>query len=239
MRDLLAFIRSLQLSEPHEQVAGHASWITGEICTANAVVLSAWPAPGGAALVAALIGCPRQPGQHPPLDTTDFDPLDKYPYRGWESLYRDQFKWDKVVRSTHSANCTGSCSWMVYVKDGVMVREEQAVRLSAHQQGLARLQPARLPEGRVLRRIRLRRPAAQVSTDAQGTARRQARGARQRPVGARLVGRGARLHRDETARQHLSTRPRRELVLLRDSGDESGQLRGRGAASVITSAACF
>jgi complex iron-sulfur molybdoenzyme family reductase subunit alpha len=57
---------------------------------------------------------------------TDFDPLTSYPYRGWESLYRDQFTWDKVVRSTHSANCTGSCSWMVYVKDGVMVREEQA-----------------------------------------------------------------------------------------------------------------
>jgi len=59
-------------------------------------------------------------------DDLDFDPLDRYPYRGWELLYRKQFSWDKVVRSTHSANCTGSCSWMVYVKDGVMIREEQA-----------------------------------------------------------------------------------------------------------------
>jgi complex iron-sulfur molybdoenzyme family reductase subunit alpha len=78
----------------------------------------------GAALLA---GCGRPGTPVPaPLDEAAFDPLDFYPYRGWESLYRDQFTWDKVVRSTHSANCTGSCSWMVYVKDGVMVREEQA-----------------------------------------------------------------------------------------------------------------
>ncbi|MBL8793627.1 MAG: molybdopterin-dependent oxidoreductase, partial [Planctomycetia bacterium] len=82
---------------------------------------------GTAALLASLPGCARKPAVAPGLlETTEFDPLDIYPFRGWESLYREQFKWDKVVRSTHSANCTGSCSWMVYVKDGVMVREEQA-----------------------------------------------------------------------------------------------------------------
>ena len=81
----------------------------------------------GAGGLGLLVGLPgmREPetGHGEPVD---FDPLDRYPYRGWESLYREQFKWDKVVRSTHSANCTGSCSWMVYVKDGVMLREEQA-----------------------------------------------------------------------------------------------------------------
>ncbi len=60
------------------------------------------------------------------FEVVDFDPLHKYPYRGWEALYRKQFSWDRVVRSTHSANCTGSCSWKVFVKDGIMVREEQA-----------------------------------------------------------------------------------------------------------------
>jgi complex iron-sulfur molybdoenzyme family reductase subunit alpha len=60
------------------------------------------------------------------FDIVDVDPLQSYPYRGWEDLYRKQFTWDRVVRSTHSANCTGSCSWKVYVKDGVMLREEQA-----------------------------------------------------------------------------------------------------------------
>ncbi len=42
------------------------------------------------------------------------------------SLPASSSSWDRVVRSTHSANCTGSCSWKVYVKDGVMLREEQA-----------------------------------------------------------------------------------------------------------------
>ncbi len=32
---------------------------------------------------------------------------------------------DKVVRSTHGVNCTGSCSWKVYVKDGIITWETQ------------------------------------------------------------------------------------------------------------------
>ncbi|MFH0794203.1 MAG: molybdopterin-dependent oxidoreductase [bacterium] len=60
------------------------------------------------------------------FDIVNVDPLKLYPYRGWEDLYRRQFTWDRVVRSTHSANCTGSCSWKVYVRDGIMLREEQA-----------------------------------------------------------------------------------------------------------------
>ncbi len=60
------------------------------------------------------------------FDIVDLDPLKSYPYRGWEELYRNQHGWDRVARSTHSANCTGSCSWKVYVKDGIMLREEQA-----------------------------------------------------------------------------------------------------------------
>jgi anaerobic selenocysteine-containing dehydrogenase len=30
-----------------------------------------------------------------------------------------------VVRSTHGVNCTGSCSWKVYVKDGIITWESQ------------------------------------------------------------------------------------------------------------------
>jgi nitrate reductase alpha subunit len=30
-----------------------------------------------------------------------------------------------VVRSTHGVNCTGSCSWKVYVKDGIITWETQ------------------------------------------------------------------------------------------------------------------
>ncbi|MBZ5500009.1 MAG: molybdopterin-dependent oxidoreductase [Acidobacteriia bacterium] len=73
-----------------------------------------------------LPGCSRK--EKPALTNLqgDLDPLRSYPYRGWEDFYRKIWTWDKVVRSTHSANCTGSCSWKVYVRNGVMVREEQA-----------------------------------------------------------------------------------------------------------------
>jgi len=45
---------------------------------------------------------------------------------GWEEFYRNRWQYDKVVRSTHGVNCTGSCSWMVHVKDGVVAWELQA-----------------------------------------------------------------------------------------------------------------
>ena len=54
------------------------------------------------------------------------DPIGDYPYRDWEDLYREQWDWDSTARSTHSVNCTGSCSWEVFVRNGQVWREEQA-----------------------------------------------------------------------------------------------------------------
>ncbi len=45
--------------------------------------------------------------------------------RDADSFYRDRWSHDKVVRSTHGVNCTGSCSWKVYVKDGIITWEAQ------------------------------------------------------------------------------------------------------------------
>ncbi|MEU4564909.1 nitrate reductase subunit alpha [Actinoplanes sp. NPDC023936] len=44
----------------------------------------------------------------------------------WDAFYRDRYRYDKVVRSTHGVNCTGSCSWNVFVKDGLITWEHQA-----------------------------------------------------------------------------------------------------------------
>ncbi len=44
-----------------------------------------------------------------------------------EEFYRERWRHDKVVRSTHGVNCTGSCSWRVFVKDGIITWEAQAV----------------------------------------------------------------------------------------------------------------
>ncbi|MCH8202878.1 MAG: nitrate reductase subunit alpha [Proteobacteria bacterium] len=45
--------------------------------------------------------------------------------RGWEDAYRKRWQHDKIVRSTHGVNCTGSCSWKIYVKGGLVTWETQ------------------------------------------------------------------------------------------------------------------
>lgn len=45
--------------------------------------------------------------------------------RDGDVFYRDRWSHDKVVRSTHGVNCTGSCSWKIYVKDDIITWETQ------------------------------------------------------------------------------------------------------------------
>jgi DMSO reductase family type II enzyme molybdopterin subunit len=41
-------------------------------------------------------------------------------------VWRDNWTWDRVAKGTHTrANCIGACAWNVFVKDGVVWREEQ------------------------------------------------------------------------------------------------------------------
>jgi DMSO reductase family type II enzyme molybdopterin subunit len=49
-------------------------------------------------------------------------------YGDWRDVYRERWRWDKIVRSTHFVNCwyQAHCAFDVYVKDGVVWREEQA-----------------------------------------------------------------------------------------------------------------
>lgn len=60
-------------------------------------------------------------------DSGDSAALREYAYRGWEDLYRRQWQWDRVARTTHFVNCwyQAHCAWNVYVKDGIVWREEQ------------------------------------------------------------------------------------------------------------------
>ena len=48
-------------------------------------------------------------------------------YRSWEDFYRNRWSYDRVVRSTHGVNCTGGCSWNIYVKQGIVTWEMQAL----------------------------------------------------------------------------------------------------------------
>ncbi|KAA3654244.1 MAG: nitrate reductase subunit alpha [Proteobacteria bacterium] len=45
--------------------------------------------------------------------------------RNWEDAYRNRWRHDKVVRSTHGVNCTGGCSWKIFVKNGLVSFEMQ------------------------------------------------------------------------------------------------------------------
>ncbi len=47
--------------------------------------------------------------------------------RTWEEFYRNRWQHDKVVRSTHGVNCTGSCTWQIHVKDGIVTWEMQGL----------------------------------------------------------------------------------------------------------------
>ena len=53
-------------------------------------------------------------------------------YEGRGDLYRDIWKWDKISWGSHTNACVpGGCSFHVYVKDGIVWREEQAMQNDA------------------------------------------------------------------------------------------------------------
>lgn len=61
--------------------------------------------------------------------------------RKWEEFYRNRFAHDKRVRTTHGVNCTGSCSWEVFVKDGIVTWELQATDYPAIDANLPDITP--------------------------------------------------------------------------------------------------
>src|SRR5690242_11639961 len=65
----------------------------------------------------------------------------------WDTFYRDRWSYDQVVRSTHGVNCTGSCSWNVFVKDGVVTWERQAVDYPSTGPDMPEYEPRGCPRG--------------------------------------------------------------------------------------------
>jgi nitrate reductase / nitrite oxidoreductase, alpha subunit len=61
--------------------------------------------------------------------------------RMWEEGYRQRWQHDKIVRSTHGVNCTGSCSWKIYVKSGVVTWETQQTDYPRTRPGLPNHEP--------------------------------------------------------------------------------------------------
>ncbi len=70
------------------------------------------------------------------------------PYgRESEKVYRRRWQHDKVVRTTHGVNCTGSCSWKVHVKDGIIAWESQQTDYPSTGPGLPEYEPRGCPRG--------------------------------------------------------------------------------------------
>ncbi|MBZ0265803.1 nitrate reductase subunit alpha [bacterium] len=61
--------------------------------------------------------------------------------RQWEEFYRNRWQNDKSVRSTHGVNCTGSCTWMIHVKDGIVTWEMQGLDYPSLEPGIPPYEP--------------------------------------------------------------------------------------------------
>jgi nitrate reductase / nitrite oxidoreductase, alpha subunit len=59
------------------------------------------------------------------LDPINVDnPLDAYPDRGWEKIYRDQYRYDSSFTYVCSPNDTHACRMRAFVRNGVILRSE-------------------------------------------------------------------------------------------------------------------
>src|SRR3990167_8960960 len=67
--------------------------------------------------------------------------------RDWENVYRSRWQYDKIVRSTHGVNCTGSCSWKIYVKNGLITWETQQTDYPRTRNDLPNHEPRGCPRG--------------------------------------------------------------------------------------------
>jgi nitrate reductase alpha subunit len=86
---------------------------------------------GSATLAVALAAQRRSPfALLQPLDVAD--PLAAYPDRGWEDVYRDQYRYDGSYTFVCSPNDTHSCRLRAMVRNGVVMRTEQNYDVSRY-----------------------------------------------------------------------------------------------------------
>jgi len=90
------------------------AFVGGAVAGAATLALGLWR----------LRATPPGPGASLPTAASPVPPV----YGDWRDVYRERWAWDKVVRSSHWVNCwyQAHCAWNVYVKDGLVWREEQA-----------------------------------------------------------------------------------------------------------------
>lgn len=78
---------------------------------------------------------------------TEHSVLSLYEREQAEKVYRRRWQHDKVVRTTHGVNCTGSCSWKVHVKDGIIAWETQQTDYPTTGPDMPEYEPRGCPRG--------------------------------------------------------------------------------------------
>ena len=59
------------------------------------------------------------------LETVE-NPLEYYPNRDWEKIYRDQYRYDSSFTFVCTPNDTHACRLRAYIRNGIVIRVEQA-----------------------------------------------------------------------------------------------------------------
>lgn len=66
----------------------------------------------------------------------------------WEDLYRQRWTWDSVAKGSHGwSNCRSHCEWDLYVKNGIVIREEQTATYEASEEGVPDFNPRGCQKG--------------------------------------------------------------------------------------------
>ena len=184
--------------------------------------------------------------------------------REGDVFYRDRWSHDKVVRSTHGVNCTGSCSWKIYVKDGIITWETQETDYPTVGPDRPEYEPRGCPRGAAFSwytysptrvsypyargvlvemyreaRARLGDPVlAWADIQADPERRRRYQQARGKGGLVRVtLGRGHRDDRRRARAHHQALRARPGGRLLADPGDVDGVVTRRDRGSSSSSAA--
>lgn len=96
-------------------------------------------------------------------------------FDSWQDIYRQRWTWDKVVRGTHVVNCwyQNNCAWDVYVKDGLVLREEQVAEYPHINANLPDFNPRGCQKGccfsdRLYEPTRIRHPLRRVGPRGNG-----------------------------------------------------------------------
>ena len=96
------------------------------------------------------IGCGSNEAQKTAASDAKAHParFDVPDYRQWEDVYRDKWTWDRVVKGTHlRVNCIAACSWNLFVKDGMVWREEQNTMYRASHPSVPDMNPRGCQKG--------------------------------------------------------------------------------------------